>query len=218
MNSSKDDLIWSIIGKNYFCSYKFYSKNQNFCKNEFNTTGFCSRQSCPLSNSKYATVIQKNGEIYLYIKDTLNTRYPDKLWKKYILSRNFTKSLQELDLILNLWPKFFVCKIKHKLTKLYQILIRKKIIGMKKKSMEKIDIKKTFLNKLKESSLITKIKFENLIEKELLHRFNLGVYGDLYPYTYIRKWMSIPIPNRYSTIFTPEKIMIKPSGKILNSS
>jgi len=216
MNSSNDDFIWSIIGKNNFCSYKFNSKSQNFCKNEFNTTGFCSRQSCPLSNSKYATVIQKNGEIYLYIKDSLNDHYPDKLWKKFILSRNFTKSLQELDLILNLWPKFFVYKIKQKLTKLYQILIRKKISCMKKKSFKQVDKKKNSKNKITESSLLNKIKFEKLIELELLHRFNLGVYGDLYPPGFIRKWRMNIKEKKYSMIFKKKTTTINISKKVLN--
>lgn len=216
MDTPNDDLIWSIIGKNNFCSYKFNSKSQNFCKSEFNTTGFCSRQSCPLSNSKYATVIQKNGEIYLYIKDSLNDHYPDKLWKKFILSRNFTKSLQELDLILNLWPKFFVYKIKQKLTKLYQILIRKKINSMKKKPIKQIDKKKNFKNKITESSLLNKIKFEKLIELELLHRFNLGVYGDLYPSGYIRKWRKSLKQEQYSMIFKKKKNTINNSEKVLN--
>ena len=93
-----DEITWNIIGRKGFCSFKYFSKNQYFCKNDLNITGFCSKQSCPISNSKYATVIEKNGEIYLYIKDRLNLRFPDKLWKKFILSRNFMKSLQELDL------------------------------------------------------------------------------------------------------------------------
>jgi protein MAK16 len=214
MNRNQDDLIWGIIGKKSFCSYKFVSKGQYFCKNEYNTTGFCSRQSCPLSNSKYATIIEKHGELFLYLKDLVNTRYPDKIWKKFILSRNFAKSLQELDLILNLWPKFFVYKTKQKLTKLRQAMIREKLNSMKKKLIGVTRRKKNFFNKTKESKFINKIKFENLIEKELLHRNNLGMYGNLYPSNPIQGWKIEPNNSLYSTVLTKKKSPIKNIKKL----
>ena len=217
MFSAENEIVWKIIGNDSFCSFKFISKNQKFCKNKYNITGFCSKQSCPLSNPKYATVLEKNGEIYLYIKDQFNSRYPDKLWKKFILSRNFLKSLQEVDFLLSVWPKFFVSKTKQKLTKLHQILIRKKLDVMKKKILIATRKNKPFLIKSQEAKLLSKIKFESLIESELLHRLNLGIYGNLYPINPIRIWKKNLSIVKYSKnikkarVLSDKKIKLKQS-------
>ena len=210
----KDGLIWSIIGEKGFCSFKFKANNQSLCRNEYNVTGFCSKQSCPISNSNYATIVGKNGEIFLYLKDTTNTRFPDKLWKKFKLSRNFIKSFQEIDIILSLWPKFFVFKTKQKLTKLWQTLLRDKLRKLKKKSLDNYQETNILYDKNKESKLVSKIKFENLVETELLHRFNLGIYGELYRTNFIQTWRQREPSLRYSKFFIEKTISDKKIEKI----
>jgi protein MAK16 len=189
-----EDLIWNIIGKKKFCCFKYNLQlNQSFCKNKFNLTGFCSRQSCPLANNTYATIIEKDGILFLYFKTVLNSKFPSKTWKKISLSRNFIKAVQQIDLHLALWPKFFINKIKLRLTKLNQILIRARIKNIEIKDLNfNLDV----INNKKEFKLTQKIKIEKMIEQELLNRLHMGVYGDNYNLKPIYYWKKINIENR----------------------
>ena len=69
--SDSPEIIWSILN-HQFCAFKLKTtKDQTFCRNEYNATGLCNRQSCPLAQPRYATVRPDpdTGKLYLFIKE-----------------------------------------------------------------------------------------------------------------------------------------------------
>eukprot|EP01129_Flabellula_baltica_P006870 TRINITY_DN2629_c0_g1_i2.p1 TRINITY_DN2629_c0_g1~~TRINITY_DN2629_c0_g1_i2.p1 ORF type:complete len:143 (-),score=17.25 TRINITY_DN2629_c0_g1_i2:468-896(-) len=130
--SCGDDLVWNIIN-NGFCSYKAKADTVTFCRNKYNTTGICSRRTCPLSNSRYATILEKDGVISLHIKTAERNHLPKDQWEIIPLSRNYAQALQQIDEHLQYWPKFVIHKNKQRLTKITQYLIRMRKLQKKKK-------------------------------------------------------------------------------------
>lgn len=179
MNFEDSNFLWDIIGENKFCSFKYSTIFKNYCKNKYNLTGRCNKQSCPLVNPKYATIIEKEGKFFLIKKIPEKIQFPNKTWAKIPLSRNYIKAFQQIDLNLVLWPKFFQYKTKQKLTKLHQIKVRKKINLLKftKKKLGEIPLVGEHKKNLK---VTFDIDFEKKIEYELLNRLHIGVYGKLY--------------------------------------
>ncbi|RAH41125.1 ribosome biosynthesis protein MAK16 [Aspergillus brunneoviolaceus CBS 621.78] len=182
---SSDEIVWQVINQQ-FCSYKLKTtKGQNFCRNEYNVSGLCNRQSCPLANSRYATVRSdpETGVMYLYMKTVERAHMPSKWWERVRLSSNYAKALEQLDERLIYWPKFLVHKCKQRLTRLTQVSLR-----MRRLAKEEERLGETVVPRLapkvrrreatRERKAESAAKIERAIERELIERLRSGAYGD----------------------------------------
>ncbi|KAI1753309.1 Mak16-domain-containing protein [Xylaria castorea] len=182
-----DEIIWQVIDKQ-FCSYKVKAtRERTFCRNEMNISGLCSRTSCPLANSRYATIRPHPDPTkavnYIYIKTPERAHLPSKLWQKIKLSQNYQEALAQIEEHLKYWPQYMIHRAKQRLTRLQQVSIRMRRLAKEEarlgeKLVPKLAPKVRRREETRERKAEAAAKLERAIERELLGRLREGAYGD----------------------------------------
>lgn len=173
-----EDMIWHILDQQ-FCSFKtqLQGEKRKFCKNEYNLTGTCSKFTCPLANGRYATILEENGILYLHIKTIERAHTPANLWEKIELPSEISGALKVINENLAFWPKRFVNKVKERLVRLHQYLIRyRKWYYRAKPRLVTVHKKFERREQRRELKALIAAKLDVAIKNELVERLKQGTY------------------------------------------
>lgn len=176
-----DEAIWTAIGPaGQFCSFKHKIKNppETFCRNPHNLTGICTRVTCPLANSLYATVLDHEGVLFLYVKTPERAHTPRHLWEKIKLPRSFAEALQLIDRELQFWPAHQINRVKQRLTRIKQVQARMRKLATRDRQVDLVPIKQKTIRreKTREEKALTAADVDAQVQEELMDRLKAGQY------------------------------------------
>lgn len=172
---NNDDVIWQIINRS-FCSYMVKTKTGKFCRNDNNVTGLCNRHSCPLANSQYATVKEKDGVIHLFLKEPERVPYPGKQWERVKLSQNKTQALAQIKKHMAYWDNWIVTRVKQRFFRIRDNLKNmRRLALMRQKKLEPINRKVERREQRREKKALRVARVERTVENELLDRLRASI-------------------------------------------
>lgn len=175
-----DEVIWEIINNGH-CSFKAKLETNVFCKNEYNVSGLCNRNSCPLANSRYATITEEKGACFLQIKTAERAHTPKDLWEKIKLDKSYNKALEQIDEYLMYFPEFLKHKCKQRFTRYRQVLVKKRKLKLQETGeYEIVSRKATKREKSRGKKAEKAALIEHHTEQELLSRLKEGKYDEVF--------------------------------------
>lgn len=201
-----DESIWNLIGpKGKACSFKMTTDTLTLCKNENNVSGVCEFFSCPLANSKYATIREIKGRLYLFKKEPERMNMPVKQYEKILLDASYDKALVEIEEHLKFWDPALIHKCKQKLGKLTQYLIRKHELSLKQDKVTLVPRRKRVvrIERNRGQKMRERLNIEDEIKKELNIRLEHGLFGEELKEKVESEKEKVQIKNR-KRIFIPE--------------
>lgn len=184
MNNA-DDMVWDVL-KRSFCKFRVMQRinEKTFCKCRYNLTGFCKARLCPLANSQYATVLERNGKLFLKVKTPERAHLPAKWWDSVLLSNNLVEAMRQIDENLQWWPRNIIFKCKARVMRIREYLSRMRYLRLHPGPTSKL----VHIKKKEEKMLYSRehkaeriAMLDQSIEKELLNRLRTGAYDSEIP-------------------------------------
>jgi len=132
---------------------------------------------CPLSNGRYATIKEEEGKLYLFVKTIERSHTPANQWEKIPLPDDMAGAVKVIDENIAFWSPRFINKVKERLVRLHQYLIRyRKWYYRAKPRLVTVHKKFERREQRRELKALIAAKLDVAIKQELLERLKQGTY------------------------------------------